>query len=642
MNSKTLALASAAGMAMAVCGVAFAQPGIVNISGATLLESFVTAPASTNDFIDVDGDGTAGIFANGIDQLAPVISGAGTPVYAAGTRWLVHYRNIGSISGLNELVRTGRTWVTTDWADLNGIPATNNTTTKAFYNRTQFINNNATVAGTFFDTANPGALAWRTAIVGDNVPRIASFGHTAGQGLHTDIAVADVPALWGFITPNGTARFDRKPGQPGYGDNPRTATNPNGTTPGSGNISARLVVASSINLYDGVPANANANTLFDNPLAFAPVATLTNIGTGKQQIEQSDVRHILTTGRLMSGENLTIVTRDAGSGTRNGHNNSFGVDPSWGNGENVGAENSNTPSELVGNAYLPSNKTGSSNVERTLRNTRLGFGYTGAERFVSAGLNGANFRLELLAIQNDLLGGTVYSRPTVTTVFDNGPDGWIIGGPASLITFGDPKAEPVAAGGTGAATPRVRNSDAAAYLNNLRQSIDNFASVPADPANFGMPGEFAATQFILLAGIDRLQSQTDPLDLQPNAGLNQALQDSLKSISIYANAAFQSFNATETGRVPERRQASTGFAGNYNDGRNASYVNQAGVNVSYGTQVPARNKIAGDFDNNGVRNVNDAAGLVAAWRDRQGLGAWDGVGVNGGVSDTSAVIELLG
>ncbi|HYD00415.1 MAG TPA: hypothetical protein VEB22_04245, partial [Phycisphaerales bacterium] len=642
MNRDKLKLFVAAGLVGSAASVSFAQPYVLNITGATLLENYVIAPASTNDYIDVDGNGTSGRLGNGIQQLAPAVSGAGAPVFAAGTHWLVQYRNIGSIAGLNELVRTGRTWITSDWTDLNGIPGTNNTTTKAFYNRTQFINNNALVAGTFGDTANPGAFAWRSPMVADGQPRTAVFGHIAGQGLHADIAVCDVPALWGLIAPGGAPDFNRTPGLGGYGDNPRTAVAPDGTTP-SGNISAKMVNASTVNLFNPAnPGAANADTLFDNPLAFAPVGTFTNIGTGIQQIEQSNIRHLLATGRLVSGENLTIVTRDAGSGTRNGHNNSVGLDPSWGVGENVGAENSNTPAELVGDAYLPSNKTGSSNVERTLRNTRLGIGYTGAERFVNSGLNGANYRLELLAVRNDLVGGTAYSRPTVTTVFDNGPDGWIIGGPASLITFGDPKAEPVSAGGQGLTTPRMRNPQAATYLNNFRQSVDNFSSVPNDPANVGMPGEYAATQFVLLAGIDRLQDQSNPLNLVPNPALNQTLQDTLKSISVYANAAFQSFNTAENGRVPERRQATTGFAGSYSDNRNATYVNQAGVNVSYGTQVTARNKIAGDFDNDGLRNVNDAAGMIAAWRDRAGLGSWDGVGTNGGASDTSAVIEMLG
>ena len=44
----------------------YAQEHQVNISGATLFADFFHAPASTNDYIDVDGDG-----------LAEIITGAG-------------------------------------------------------------------------------------------------------------------------------------------------------------------------------------------------------------------------------------------------------------------------------------------------------------------------------------------------------------------------------------------------------------------------------------------------------------------------------------------------------------------------------------------------------------------------------------
>ena len=41
----------------AAAGAAKAQPYVVNISGATLQQNFFNALASTNDFLDVDGDG---------------------------------------------------------------------------------------------------------------------------------------------------------------------------------------------------------------------------------------------------------------------------------------------------------------------------------------------------------------------------------------------------------------------------------------------------------------------------------------------------------------------------------------------------------------------------------------------------------
>ena len=71
MEKKILALA-AMGLVGGVGGVATAQPFVINVSGATLLENFSRVPASTNDWLDVDGDGIAGSLGSaGIDQLAP-------------------------------------------------------------------------------------------------------------------------------------------------------------------------------------------------------------------------------------------------------------------------------------------------------------------------------------------------------------------------------------------------------------------------------------------------------------------------------------------------------------------------------------------------------------------------------------------
>ena len=57
----TTALTCTAAMALTTPTVAQTYPaGQVNVSGATLFRDFFTFPASTNDYIDVDGDGNAG------------------------------------------------------------------------------------------------------------------------------------------------------------------------------------------------------------------------------------------------------------------------------------------------------------------------------------------------------------------------------------------------------------------------------------------------------------------------------------------------------------------------------------------------------------------------------------------------------
>jgi len=79
------------------------QGGQVNVSGATLFQDFFTAPASTNDFIDADGDGL-----HGYDPFTPPFVDQLAPAYACGGGWigwwLVQYRGVGSGNGLNEFV----------------------------------------------------------------------------------------------------------------------------------------------------------------------------------------------------------------------------------------------------------------------------------------------------------------------------------------------------------------------------------------------------------------------------------------------------------------------------------------------------------------------------------------------------------
>src|SRR5690606_9159528 len=149
-----------------------------------------------------------------------------------------------------------------------------------------------------------------------------------------------------------------------------------------------------------------------------------------EQLEMSDVRHVFATGRLMSGENLVAVTRDSGSGTRNAFNNSIGLDPSWGVGDNMGPFSAFADWDRLGPDFVPSSKGGSGRVEATVTNHRLSVGYTGAERGVNSGwLTGG--RIEIIAVRNDIASGppawgvaTEFSRPTIENVLDNDANGF--------------------------------------------------------------------------------------------------------------------------------------------------------------------------------------------------------------------------
>ncbi len=603
-------VAGLCGMAGIACG---AQPYLINISGATLLKNYLKAPASTNDFLDCDNDGVIR------DQLAPFDV---TVPFLSSQLWQVQYRAVGSLNGLQELVDYGRQYASgIDGVEITGSAAADD----AMNNRTNYV-----VAGVvqnppggIANGLNPGAAPFRSLKDGTYEVSLSTDGNVAG--IQIDLAPIDVPTSWAVTSAGPTPLWSRQPTQAGYGLNPRECVNKDGTP---ANFNHLLVDPGTINFNFG---NPDGNTMYGTDLAFGPIAVITNLGTGMQQITISQLQHTAVTGRLPSGENIVQVTRDAGSGTRNGYSNTTGVDPSWGVGENIGNQSNTSSQDILGPNFRPSNKGGSSRMEGTVRNHRLAIGYTGAERGAGSWLTSG--QIEILGVKNDAAGGTQFIRPTISNVLTQGANGYHIGGPAVIAHFGDPQAS--APGfpyfGSSNGNPLMRNQNAAAYLNNMTASVAAFKGDPGgDPTVFS-PGELLATQLILPNSRSFVTNLLSPLQYVANANLNPALQTFALNSNVLANAAYATFNATTNGLVPTRATGTT-----YSDGvvNGSNYVTQAGAAVSYGSALSTRNKIAGDFNNDAARNWNDATDLVNAWRARNGGAPWQ--------AGTNAIIEVLG
>ena len=655
---KNLLLVSASGLAMAVQTVALAQPKVITLSGATLLENFVKSRGSTNDFIDVNKDGNSGPLNGSIQQLAPTAAGSNVTPFPASQVWAVQYSGVGSTRGVNELVNAGNpafsvfSAINASTAPSAGAPYTGLSTANAsfaYYNSFRFWNGSAFAGGAQYgNTSNPRGFP----VVADPTTLDAIWASpntvTAGAGVRIDIAPCDVPGRWAQQI-SGTSNPFRTPGTPGYGTTSRPSVNPQGTATGAGFATTLPTLAGAV-FYDpsNPPSVSATNVLFDTPLAFAPISPITNIGTGRQQIKMSELQHLFVTGRLPSGENLIAITRDIGSGTRNGFCNTIGLDPSAGNGDNVGGNGSTQSTvadeQILGTLYRANNKGGNGQVETTVQNTRLGVGYVGPERGAASQQGWlANGIIELLAVQNDIYGGTNYNRANIDNILDNEPlNGWLIGGPAQLITRGSPLAESVADGGTAAVLPKMFNPAAAAYMNNIRQSVANFVAVPNSSDNEFMPGEVLAFNFVLNEGLDNAHSPTNPTTLIPTPGFTQSLQDYLRANNVLGASIFYSFNTTTNGRVPTRK---TGVVYSDNVVNGANYITQGGANVNYNASLTTRNKIAGDFSGNGVRDTADIGEMVKAYNQRAGGAAWTapaGSGPLAGAPGTDAVIEILG
>ncbi|MGJ8637162.1 MAG: hypothetical protein ACSHX5_09990 [Phycisphaerales bacterium] len=636
---------------VAACGaatsVASAQPFGVNGSGATLLEALFKAPANTLDFIDADGDGIVQ------EQLAPFDA---TAPFISNQHWQFTYRVTGSGNGFAEM-RDWSTLYATD-PDLDPLNLTFNSdeADAAYFNTQLFIAAGVTQGAS--NSGNPGATPYRT--LDDGSHAITTLTG-AGTGVQMDFSALDVPVSWFVINDSGTTQYNRVPGAPGYGNNPRIATGGDGYDLSQGNKLKTLVSPNGATFNTNVSA-PDAFTIYDTPVTLTPVAAITNLGVGMQEIQMSDLRHLNATGRRVNGENLMVVTRDSGSGTRNAYMNGICLDPSWGVGENIGPKTSSSVNDKAGPDFTPSNKGGSSRMEATVKNTRLGIGHTGAERGQSKGwlIDG---ELELFAVQADLKGGTVFARPTIENVVDGGPDGYNIQGLGGIATVGDPRSAPANLGGWGwdaseiGANPNpvqpMRNLQAAAYVNNITRSVAAVSAVPSDPANAFSPGEFLGIQFVLPATSYNVP-ETNPdaseicIPIVPNAERNDVLTQFVLNDpnNVLALSEYASYNTNTGGIVPTRTLGVT-----YDDGISGGthFESIDGTRIDYGSFIGdldfdgemenSRNLIAGDFNGDGARNSDDVADMIAAYNFAFNGGSWNGGSVN---PDRRACLEILG
>jgi hypothetical protein len=589
-------LAMAAIVSVAGSGLAEAYTltgGEVNISGATLFADFFKSPQSTADWIDVDGNGVSGFDGVDIQQLADDYPGTGS------SYWGVHYRGVGSGNGLKELVNYGVD------GTLPGDPASD----LGIFNRFEF----SSAGG---GSATPPA-----------------------GGTSVDIGVMDVPTTW-FVQNGQTADagWSNTPATSGYGKNPVKSWDT-----GQKNTLKTLEGASgSLNTNTASP---DADTVFDTPIAWVPITVIANRGTGVDSATKSELQHHFTTGRMPNGENLVAAVRDSGSGTRNGGMSSLGIDPSFGRGDNLGTKLKSEGADPLNDAYTSlgpghqaSHLGGSSRMEGAVQNRGLAMGYTGLMGGSRSAADAAGGKYEIVDIDFENGNGAV--RPSLDGVLNNDPtrpeggSAWQMGGPETMATIGDP---------TATSGPAVMaNQQAAAYINNIVQSISAFDGNPPEE-EFFMPGEFLADNYVLLAGADALPDQTpgavDPDNFVSNANLNQAIQDYILANNVLNVPAYGSVN--DAGLVPNRVSL-VGTGQSYGDGSvNGNYTDAGGNTLEAGTDLSARNRVMGDFNyttgEKFKRNLNDIPQMMSAVQNPTAFEQNDN---NGG--DGYVCVEIVG
>lgn len=598
--------------------------GQVNISGATLFVDFFGLPASTNDYgiyqcdlpaCTVDGDcpfwcdPLIGCCYRDVDEsgfglkhdpfnppgVFPQPLATGWTGGNINTVWLVNYRGVGSGNGIDEFL------------DAQAIQP------------------------------EPPALPFPTGRLSpppDGFINGESYSESPSPVFQYDIslAVSDVPIGW-FTSQTGDGAPCKKPGQTGYGQN---LNNPPNATDWSYQFEPLTRPGAPFNVNEAAP---DEWTVFSHPIAWVPIAFITNRGVNKPCFTVSELQCLYTTGRLPNGENLVAGTRTPFSGTRNGAMNSIGLDPSWGMGDNLGRELGSSSSfeigyeddpDAVNERTQPTNAEGSSGMEQVVRNWRLGVGYNGIFGGSRAAGEGCKGRYEIVSVKFDDRGGVACVHPSVDAVVHNANanSGWQVGGPETFMSNGDP-AERDPAGVT-----YMNNQAAAEYLLNIKASIQDwseFVGTTQEEDQNGTPGQALARRWTLLAAVDALPNLANPTNYiqQFPPDLNINLQnDTLANLDTGCaddpGLVPEFGTQTPAGKVPKRHEAKAGES--YTDGSTTGeYCDGGGQKILGDTlQLSERNAVQGDFDNNDVRDINDAEELVNAWRDPRGFQAAEG------------------
>lgn len=600
----------------------------VNISGATLFANFFTAPASTNDAcapgvdLDVDclGDPFVGrndnrIFCGDepVDQMALLY----VPGVGMTTWWLVQDRQVGSVNGYKEFRESQL---------CNVIPQS--IPSQGLINRYRFDNNTSHYIA---DCDGDGDIS--------DESRTPCCMHSI------DLAILDVPSFWALSTNDSSqADWANKPGTVGYGLNPLTSSS------GYPSTLPSLKADNCNKSFDTNTTNPTNKTIFDTPIAWVPIVYIANRGTGLDNVNVTAMQHLFVSGRLPNGENLVAATRSIGSGTRNGMMNTSCIDPSFGRGDNLGSEFVDTVQNRsrLGPNHQPTNCEGSNEIESVVEETRLAVGYTGLAGSSRAEGDASAGRYEVLNVCNDHQGASAgnFIRPNKNNILDNGDanTGWRLGGPESFVTHGDPLQ-------TNPSDPDyMSNQDAAAYLNNITCSIQEVSADCNNDANLSMPGELLATTFFLLDGIDVLPSINDPCTFVASPTFSQTVQDCTRGKSTLNLVAY---GTTSTANFVPGRDV-TGQP--YGDGStNSNFFNPvtSAYDIPETDKLNRRNRIAGDFNGDLARNVNDIAKMMSAIKDPRAFSAStsnDGTGTGfdlGGIGARTggrdiAIPEILG
>jgi len=583
------------------------------------------------------------------DQLANANIGSWTnfgPAVAQ-TWFLLQYRSVGSVRGFEEF---------TKWHICGDLPE-DIPSERGIINRSDF--------------AVTGVVTWvgppNSCIDDTDGDGIANASGTPYCPTTIDFANTDVETSWAVSGGAGVPVWSATPTSPGYGLNPNPSLGnpsqvgyPSQLPPLALDCDGNGTIDGSLNTNLTSP---DAQTIYDTAIALSPVAPIMNRGVGLTQVTYTDLQHMFVTGRRKNGENLAIVCRDVGSGTRNAWCNPLGIDPSWGVGDHVGIRIDTADLTNLGPNHQVSNGGGSSIVENAVQQRRNALGYTGLFGGSRAATDAIAGRYEILDVIKDIdadgdgnIDGTRPVRPTRATVLENGDPntGYQIAGLQTLSTVGNPNAnrdpgDPL----YNAAWPPMANDEAAQFINNIFSSIVAFQDPNNAPDVALMPSQLLAREFALTAGCTAIPDSLNPKNFLPNPLLNAGLQQFLLNPVPPPPDTPPWGSVNPAGLTPVRRP-NPDFNGNgsvdpndvYSDGSaNGNYFYSDGVSsftLGGGTRLSASNAVTGDFDQDGDRDCDDIDEMLTAMVDPRNWDTSDNGGARGSMNVDVMIPEVMG
>jgi hypothetical protein len=590
--NAAVALAAASTLAsLAHAGVTggSGQEFIISTSGATALSAFTRAgdgttfnrgPYSLGQASLVIGASTYTLDANG-QRLGIALRNApisNEPPTSA-DRLVYNYHEIGSINGIIDVAQAGGLLPAQSFNVTSGNP---------FWHMGTRLNSAPTVGSTLTND-----YTWQ----GKQPVRIAW---------------SDVRAEQAFSIP-GTSAPGARPTAAGYG---LARPAPSGTT----NFQALTPVG---NLEGGL--TASTTRLRNQDVAVVPFTLSANPGTGLSKVTEEDAKWLQAVGRLPNGANFNSSVRDIGSGTRNQGGNNLGLDPSWAQGERDRFDangNEKDPFNFNRNDDRPSatitygDKTsGSSRLRPTIQFARMGVGILSSGDAGSNGRgNGGTAPLRVLAIDFDdtgepgsAVGGFV--QPTLTNVVDGKYQMWSA---AQAVT--------VTPDGTTAATEPSKikgdaNDDGSGvgvhrkFLDNIRNSVANFGDPLTNQTPFDAIG---AASFIPTA----IMGVTKQFDGDVQTARTRTPAEDAALAAFQAGSTLQtnlnwSAPATHNGNLADTGTRYNIFA----PGNNITTDTQAlaNTNANLSIDIEPRTVLAGDFNNDGARDLADVEALALAF-----------------------------